>query len=273
MNLEGILIHKTAYRDRDIIGRVLLRSGKVVDLYFYGGRGGGKFQKGSILELGYMLKITLAPKRKKGVQAMEIAKEWSLIWEAKNIRKNFHAFYLLSFFFELTGKIALDYDPEVEKQNDDQVGLFKIISNSLFYLDADSTKKELNIFDHLFMMLGKLTHELGILPNLDDCLYCQKDLSEFDLMKFEPQNGGFTCRECLLQADQSIADNKNLFNDLKASHDFRKTFKYALSLKYTEITNIEDATRGSCDALLNYFCYQFSYQKTDFKSWTLLIAL
>jgi recombinational DNA repair protein (RecF pathway) len=273
MNLEGILIHKTPYKDRDIIGRLLLRSGEVVDLYFYGGRGGGKLQKGSILEIGYMLKVTLAPKRKKGVTAMEIAKEWSLVWEAKNIRKNFHAFYLLSFFFEVTNKVALQYDSDLDKKNEEQTGIFKIVSNSLFYLDKDSEKENLNIFDHLFMMLGKLTFELGILPDLASCLYCKKELDSFDLMRFEPQNGGFTCSDCLIQGDKDISGDKKLYEELKASHDFRKLLMYVLSLKFSEVTDIENASRASCYALFNYFCYQFSYQKSDFRSWEMLVAL
>lgn len=277
MNLEGILIHKTPYKDRDIIGRLLLRSGKVVDLYFYGGRGGGKLQKGSILEIGYMLKVTLAPKRKKGVTAMDIAKEWSLLWEAKHIRKNFHAFYLLSFFFELTNKVALEFDPELDSQvhqkNEEQVGIFKIISNGVFYLDKDSEKENLNIFDHLLMLLGKLTNELGILPDLNNCLYCQTELDKAELMRFEPQNGGFTCSDCLVQGDKGISGDKKLFEDLKASKEFRKLIVSVLSLKFSEVTSVENASRASCDALFNYFCYQFSYQKSDFKAWNMLVAL
>ncbi len=272
MNLEGILINKTPYKDRDIIGKLLLRSGKVVDLYFYGGRGGGKLQKGSILEVGYMLKVTLAPARKKGIQSMQIAKEWNLVWEAKHIRKNFQAFYLLSFIFELTSKIAIEFDPE-DASDEDQAGVFKIVSNSLFHLDKNLEGEDVNLFDHLFLFLGKLTYELGILPDLKDCLYCHKGLDGFELMKFEPQNGGFTCRECLLQADQSISSNKNLFNDLQASAELRKRMTHSLSLKFSQILDFKDTTRGNCDAIFSYFCYQFNFQKTDFKTWTMLVAL
>lgn len=272
MNLEGILIHKTNYRDRDIIGKLLLRSGKVIDVYFYGGRGGGKQQKGSILELGYMLKVTFAPKRKKGITAMDIAKEWSLIWEAKNIRKNFHAFYLLNFLFELTAKIAIGYDEDSDSHIDDQVGLFKIISNSLYHLDVACIDQSINIFDHLFAMLGKLSFELGILPDLKKCLYCHDDLEGIELLKFEPQNGGFSCADCLMSKDQSHND-KNFIEDMKETKKLRSAFLFVLQMKFSEIETLKGMTRGNCDALFNYFCYQFNLNKLDFKSWSMVVAL
>ena len=123
------------------------------------------------------------------------------------------------------------------------------------------------------MMLGKLNYELGILPELKNCLYCHKDLDSFDLMKFEPQSGGFSCSECLLQGEQSISSDRNLFEDLKASHDLRKLMKLSLSLKSSEVLNMREVNRRNCEALFNYFCYQFNYQKSDFKSWSLLVAL
>ena len=65
MQLEGILVHKAIHKERDLIGTLLLRDGTLVNLYFYGGRGGGKSQKGSILELGFMLKVKLGSRIKK----------------------------------------------------------------------------------------------------------------------------------------------------------------------------------------------------------------
>jgi recombinational DNA repair protein (RecF pathway) len=272
MNLEGILIRKTNYRDRDIIGKLLLRSGKVIDVYFYGGRGGGKLQKGSILEIGYMLKVTFAPKRKKGITAMDIAKEWSLIWESKNIRKNFHAFYLLNLIFELTAKIAISFDEDSDEHLDDQVGLFKIISNSIFQLDRTSIDLKVNIFDHLFAMLGKLSLELGILPDLKTCLYCHESLDDFEYLKFEPQNGGFSCSECLMSKEDSSL-GKNVFEEMKDTKKLRSAFLFVLQMKFSEIESLQGISRGNCDALFNYFCYQFNLNKSDFKSWVMVVAL
>ncbi len=43
--IEGILIKKIPYKERDIIGTLLLRSGMQVSAIFYGGAGGGKNKK------------------------------------------------------------------------------------------------------------------------------------------------------------------------------------------------------------------------------------
>lgn len=273
MNLEGILINKTPYKERDLIGKVLLRNGKVTNLYFYGGRGGGKLNKGSILEIGHMLKVTLAPKRKKLDQDIHIAKEWSLIWEANHIRSDFHAFYLISFLFELIQKIGIDDHLDEDHDKEDHAGIFKSVSNCIFYIDKMISEKSFNLHSHLFLFLGKLSIELGIVPDFSTCLHCQCDLEQVDLMRFDPQNGGYTCRECLLQIDESISSNKQLFNELTSSTEFRKILKYSLSLKFSEIDKINITSKGLNEALFNYFCYQFHFQPSHFKTWTSLMSL
>ncbi len=272
MNLEGILIHKTPYKDRDIIAKLLLRSGKVVNLYFYGGRGGGKHSKGSILELGYMLKVTLAPRRKAIEQEIHIAKEWKLIWDAGNLRNDFHGFYYLSFLFELAGKIALEHDPK-DLENEEHKGIFNIISNSVFYLDKSIAEKKFNLFCQSFLMLTKLNFQLGILPDYNNCQFCQIDLDDIDLIKFDPQNGGFTCRECLLREDESIHQNKALFNELKSSVEFKEALKLVMHIKFSEYDKLQSISRGQTEALFKYFCYQFNFQPSDFKTWAVLCSL
>jgi hypothetical protein len=244
MNLEGIIIQKTPYKDRDIIAKFLLRSGKVVNLYFYGGRGGGKHNKGSILELGYMLKVTLAPRRKAIEQDIKIAKEWKLIWEAGSLRTNFHGFYYLSFLFEIAQKISLDFDSS-DPDNNEHAGIFNIISNSIFYLDKSIKDENFDLFSQAFLMLGKLNF----------------------------QNGGFTCRECLLREDQSISDSRSLFNELKSSTQLREAMKFVMHLKFSEYYKLNSITRGQTQAVFNYFCYQFNFQPSNFKTWDVISKL
>lgn len=273
MNLEGILIHKTPYKDRDIIGKLLLRSGKTVNLYFYGGRGGGRHNKGSILEIGHMLKVTLAPRRKKLEQDILIAKEWNMVWEGSKIRTNFHALYFISFLFEFVQKIAVEFHLDDDFDKNEHEGIFKTASNSLFYLDKSITENHFNLLSHLFILLGKFSIELGIVPEFSSCQHCHTDLEKIDLMRFEPQNGGFTCSECLLQLEESISSNKQLFNELKSSNEFRKKLRNVLTLKFSEVNSVSDISRGQCDALFNYLCYQFHFQPSQFKTWTNLVAL
>ena len=82
MKVEGIVIQKTPFKERDIICHLLLRTGKTLAVYFYGGRGGGKKAKGSIIETGFMLSVELQRQRKTLDSPMHIAKEYSLIWSS-----------------------------------------------------------------------------------------------------------------------------------------------------------------------------------------------
>jgi len=272
MNLEGIIIQKTPYKDRDLIAKFLLRSGKVINLYFYGGRGGGKHNKGSILELGYMLKVTLAPRRKAIEQDIKIAKEWKLIWDAGSLRNDFHGFYYLSFLFEIAQKISLDFDSS-DPDNDEHAGVFNIISNSIFYLDKSIKDGNFDLFSQAFLMLGKLNFQLGILPDYNNCQFCNIDLDKIDLIQFEPQNGGFTCRECLLREDQSIHNSKALFYELKSSTELREAMKFVMHLKFSEYYKLNSITRAQTQAVFNYFCYQFNFQPNNFKTWAVISKL
>lgn len=273
MNLEGILIHKTAFKERDIIGKLLLRSGKIVDLYFYGGQGGGKFSKGSILEIGHMLKLTLSPQRKKIETPLQVVKEYSLLWEAKNIRLDFQAFYLLSLYAEILQKIALTEDLEHMEHSSDHEGLFKVLSNAVYCLDESVKNQLFSLYQQLFIFLSKLTFELGVLPDYEQCLHCHIDLDKVELARFEPHHGGFTCRECLLSVDQFVSQDKFLFEELKSSMDLRKSLISSLHHKYKDYQEVKETNRGQCNSLFNYFCYQFEFQPTQFKTWQMLWSL
>jgi len=272
MNLEGIIIYKTAYKERDLICKLLLRSGKLVTLYFYGGRGGGKAQKGSILEVGYMLRVTMAPRRKKLDQDILIAKEWTLLWEPANIRNDFQAFYLVSFFFEVSQKIAIDEDIKyLGEFEEEHQGIFNVLSNAIFNIDKAVKEKNFEVFPQLFLYLIKLTYHLGVVPNYRSCQHCDVDLKSVELAKFEPQNGGFTCYDCLVQKDENLSENRFLFEELKNSKQLIAYIEHTLGLNYKNYIDLKDIPRGSCEAVFNYFCYQFHLQAIQFKTWSFII--
>jgi recombinational DNA repair protein (RecF pathway) len=273
MNLEGILIHKTAVKERDLIGKLLLRSGKVVNLYFYGGQGGGKYSKGSILEIGHMLKVTLAPQKKKLETQLHTVKEYGLIWDAAFIRKNYQAFYLLSLYAEVVQKIAVEENLENQSEFQEHQEIFKVVSNAIFCLD-DSIKKDCYaLYQQLFIFLTKLNFELGVLPDYEQCLHCQVDLNKIELARFEPQQGGFICCECLLRVDQSISEDKVLFEELKSSIDLKNALVFTLHTPYKEYEKLTGIARGHCNSMFNYFCYQFDFTPSHFKTWNMLAAL
>ena len=72
--IEGILIRKTPFQERHVMGNVLLRNGKSLSVLFYGGQGGGKKSKPSTLELGHLFSITASPG--KNYSDIIRAKEW-----------------------------------------------------------------------------------------------------------------------------------------------------------------------------------------------------
>ena len=104
--IEGIVLSKIPYDERHIIAHLLLRSGRKVSVVFYGGRGGGKKQKSSIIELGFMLSVELNTNRTHS--EIYHAKEWSLVWHHDLIRLDHTAFFMFCFYLAVINKISLN---------------------------------------------------------------------------------------------------------------------------------------------------------------------
>lgn len=159
MNFEGILISKIPYKERDLIGKILTRRGTIQTFYFYGGRGGGKKMKPSLLELGRMLKIE-AKVKNKNAEEMLTASEVSVLWEGRKIRENYEAFVFMCFVLELVSKISVQDDHEEGESHFE--GIFKATSNALFYLNDALEKKNFSKNIHYALFLSKIIQELGI---------------------------------------------------------------------------------------------------------------
>ena len=91
--INGLILNKFPYRERDLILHVLLRSGHKLSLMVYGGRGGGKKMKPALLEPGYLAQFELAANSKE----LHVSKEFSLDWRHEEVRNNYQAFLLLPF--------------------------------------------------------------------------------------------------------------------------------------------------------------------------------
>lgn len=262
MRLEGIIIHKTVYKERDLICKLLLRDGSLATLYFYGGKGGGKKNKGTILELGFMVKVLLAPRRKKVDQEIAIAKEWDLLWESKLVRQNYKAFYLMSFFCEFLQKVAprRDYDFE-DDENSENAGIFKVASNALYFLEESLAKNQFSPSNHLLMFLAKMTFHLGVAPDLARCAHCFQELENFPLIRFEPNNGGFSCSECSSSLNQVENESAQTLRVLSLK---------ILETSYRDWTDVDRVERGPCEAIFNFLCYQFQWQPSQFISYQMI---
>ena len=268
--IEGILTHKTPYKERDLICSLLLRSGKTVSVYFYGGRGGGKQNKGSSLELGHMIKVQLAPRRKKLETELLMAKEHQLLWSGKLIRDNFQAFYLCTFFLEFMGKISVD--DELEGIEDDHhTGLFNVLSNALFFLNDSLEKGNFDLQTQLFVFLAKISVQLGVPIDTEACLFCAKELNA-SLCMFDPQNGGFSCHECSSKRDEFLSENKLLRQEYQSSTELKKLIELTYSLPYKDYSLLKQVGQGVTIAQFNYLNLQFGFTKENFKTWSMISA-
>lgn len=265
MRVEGIVIHKTPYKERDLICNLLLRSGKKISVYVYGGQGGGKSQKGSLIELGFMLGFELNTRKKKMESELKVVKEYSLIWRADKIRENFQAFYLMTFFLEYMAKISIDEDLEYQVGKEHE-GLFNVLSNSIFHLDHAVKNKQFDQKRHLFLFLAKLASRIGVLPELETCLFCASDLDK-SMCIFDLKDGGFICHDCYSQRDEFLSEDKALLEEFQSSKLLREKLKLSLTLPYEKYLILHDITPGQNLGLFNYINYQFSIDNKDVRTW------
>ncbi|WP_034719524.1 hypothetical protein [Bacteriovorax sp. DB6_IX] len=143
--VEGILINKIPYQDKHLIGHLLLRNGMKLTVMFFGGQGGGKKSKSSILQIGYLFKVTLSQSRKSSFEMLN-AKEYSEKWFHKSLALHPKAFYLLCFFCEFVEKFSPRVSEYDDLDLDDTLhgGLFRILSNGIFQLERAVAEESFN---------------------------------------------------------------------------------------------------------------------------------
>lgn len=272
--VEGIVISKSMYRDRDLICNLLLRNGKKLSVLFFGGRGGGKSQKTSFLELGYLLKLELQINRNQ--KDLYVAKEWKLGWHHNKLRNNHKSFFLMCFFFEIISKIIIDDDSIFSKESvafDEQGGLFRVASNALFYLEESIKEENFDLQQQKFLFLVKLIFELGVTPNLLECVYCGSILQDGDKLfakRLVNESGGFSCATCEFQHSKDI-DRSNLSEHYYQDHlGIFKMINFVKNLKYSDYSVLTNATSSMTSILFSYLCQQFQIEETSFKSLVML---
>lgn len=270
MVIEGIVINKTLVKARDLVAKLLLRNGKILSIYFYGGQGGGKHQKGSLVELGHMLTVVINPRKKYLESELSVAKEWNLKWDSAQIRKDVMAFYFMCFIFELISKIAISQElNELELEDNENVGVFNVVSNSLFYADKAIEQKTFSVIDHLCIFISKIVLQLGIVPSLASCSYCGISLEKVGAI-FEPHQGGMACEECLRQKGQSFLENQLLQLELLNSYKLRAQMQLILELSYKDFLMVKNSEKSMIISLFNHLCYQFNLNPQDFKTRSML---
>ncbi len=256
--VEGILLNKIPFKDRHLIGRLLLRNGTILSILFFGGRGGGAKKKTSLLEVGHLLQVQLA-RAKSGTQLIA-AKEWVLKWQHQSIRYHYKSFNLMALYSELIGRLAVETSALdlSEKDATQGEGLFILLSNALFYLEKDSSDKKTNLKRHLNYFLGKLLFHLGIYPERTQCALCGLPLGFENDIALSFTHGGFVLRSEVERVEEY---NFTLGQDLCAFLGFLSHSPYRLVL-------LEGLDKSDvADILFSYLCYQLSLNRNDFKSY------
>jgi DNA repair protein RecO len=256
MHFEGIVIQKVPYKERDLVVKLLLRNGMTAGFYIYGGQGGGKHHRPSIFEIGSLIKIMIKDQKRIESSDLMISAEHVRTWWPQNIRHDIKAFYLICLYFELIQKFAVSYQHGVsDPDNKDHEGIFSVVSNALFYVEDALKKNQFTPQQHLTLFMVKLLFHLGIMPDTDQCSYCQTDLLESESAVFVPSQGQFACHQC------------NPGDDEKG---FLLRIKMGYQTKFQDYVGFLGTTFPDCDKLIQYFCHQFQLRPIELKSYSLL---
>jgi len=250
--IEGIVLTKNLQGERNLVVKLLLRSGKVTNVIFYGGRGGGEKKKSSVLELGTMLKVELA--RSRVGSDLSSAKEWEAIWMADKLRLNHIAFYLLCSIVQVASKVAQEEDLHDESHGYDEhsAGVFRAISNSLVHLEHSVASNTFYPNSELCLFLGKLLIELGVFPDLRTCMICGVALEQFSKLSISSEHGGFVCSNC------THGDH--------AQHSLWLSLNDVAAKKSPEIVFSSDLPHLARERLWQYFCFQSNLDPKDFRT-------
>lgn len=254
--IEGLVLSKIPYDERHIIANLLLRSGRKVSVVFYGGRGGGKKQKSSIIELGFMLSVELA--HAKTNSDIYHAKEWNMIWNHDYIRLNHTAFYLMCFFLEIIARVSpIENLHEVHEENTEMVGLFTSLSNALVHMERSLKEKEFYIHSHAVIFLTKALLHLGVFPEREHCTLCGEELQQFNDMYLIAEEGGFACPPCM---------NQRAKNSVQSGRELWEIIGHIAHTKYSELGGLKLEYKSLPKMLFHYFCFQFHLEEKDFRT-------
>lgn len=254
--IEGLILSKIPYDERHIIAHLLLRTGRKISVVFYGGRGGGKKQKSSIIELGFMLSVELS--QAKANSEIYHAKEWNLVWNHNLIRENHNAFYLTCFFLEIINKIAPTENlHDVHEENVEMVGLFTSLSNALVHLEKSLKEKEFYTHSHSVIFLTKTLLHLGVFPERENCTLCGEPLQKFNDMYLIAEEGGFACPPCM---------NQRSSHGVQSGRELWEIVGHIAHTKYSELGGLKLEYKSLPKMLFHYFCFQFHFEEKDFKT-------
>ena len=260
--IEGLVLFRTPFKEKDLICRVLLRNGQKISVLFYGGRSARR-GKAPLLELGMMNEIQLSQSKRNS--DLYGAKETKRIWSHDLIRENYKAYYLLCFQLEVIDKVSVECNlhQNEDYENSEYEGIFTIMSNALFYLEKSLKDRKFKKFSLLGIFLVKILKEQGIYPQMNDCVITGKDLaSEQSALIMINDQGGFAFKNAgLEQQEFSHQNDRTLYLFLKN----------AQSIPYSNFQQLDEYENQFClQRLFQYFCFQMNFEVAKFKTYQVL---
>lgn len=260
--IEGLILKKSNYGERHIISDLLLRSGKKVTVTFYGGRGGGKKNKPSTLDLGNLVAVELTQKNRTG--DVYAAKEWLPKWRYEKIRANYKAFYLACTFLEIISKVSdfIDLKEKVQVEDNTDEGFFRILGNGIYFIEKDLEQNpdSFNFRTHFFVFIAKMLFEMGIYPMREECILTGEKILENQPVGLLPDQGGFARLDLV---GQEVSP--------KSAAMIWKLLGVAWDTPYKNLNFNFEVSEDNALTIFEYFCYQLSLKKSDFRSLRLLL--
>lgn len=257
MFAEGLLLQKVPFKERDLIVKLLLRSGMVASFYIYGGQGGGKKMKPQLFEVGHLLRCQVTTRHQGQTQELLTVSDYELLWASKHIRHDFKAFSLMCLYLEIILKLAVPTSI-LEEGSKEYQGLFNVLSNALFYLDHSLEQKQSQPFSHLSLFLVKLLHHLGLTPELSECVHCGADLDTVHATGLVIESGGFACDECLYA------------NQLPYIEETRHILRAGIATRYQQYADFTFHRAPPAQELVRFLGHHFQLKAIDFASYRLL---
>jgi len=186
---------------------------------------------------------------------IHILKEISPIKLRTELRKNWKAAALASYFADMISKISLPYHHQDK--------IYEILDESL---QALNTPQKPNI-NTLFSFELQILKALGFAPSLDQCSLCGNELKkEIESNYFSARNGGIICRTC-------YANEQNHPNDLYLRKDIENIMRFMQKTTKTNIVKLSKQQETEIQSFLHNFIHHHIELYEYIKSRELAIQL
>ena len=252
--IEGILVRKTPFQDRHLIGDLILRNGKKQGVLFFGGLGGGKKVKPNNLEIGKLYNVSFkTPIKGDLIQT----KEWQIKWSHEQIRYDYWKFLLLNFLCELSAQTAIPQEDVLNDKDSQYHGLFNVLSNGIFFLE----NQKIPPHDYHFCcyFIGKFMIDFGVMPQVNKCITCDLPLPKFAPSFLDIDKSGFQCSSDLCDGIKNGENQEHIRIALAQSANFNwKVFSVGMDQLKISSNQIK--------MLINYLIFHLNLEQDSLKT-------